>query len=214
VLRIVVRALWWSYRVEKVIGEEYARMLKDGKTLYAPCLWHGQLILCAMLVFRWNRETGYKPCFVISASVDGDVPTALTEGWGGKVIRGSSNNTGALVLREMRRMFRDGYPIFTAADGPNGPNREFKSGVALMARVCKVPMMPIAFAADRSWHLRRWDNFMIPKPFARIVMAFGEPVQIPESANVRELEPWREQMENAVNRLDEESNAVFAEKSE
>ena len=45
-------------------------------------------------------------------------------------------------------------------------------------------------------------------------MAFGEPVQIPETANVRELEPWRVQMENAVNRLDEESNAVFAEKAE
>jgi len=213
-LRLVVRLLWWSYRVEHVIGRENAMALRDSGKPYAPCLWHGQLVLCAMVARRWAARHNYVPWFVISASVDGDVPTALTEGLGGRVIRGSANSTGAYVLRDMRRVFREGYSLFTAADGPTGPNRVFKDGVAMMARVANVPMMPLGFAADRAWHLRRWDNFMIPKPFARVVLAFGDPITIPKDANLRELEPWRLQMENAVNSLTDQSNAWLEQNTE
>ena len=214
ILKLAVRFLWWSYRVEKVIGQDFADEVRHSETPYAPCLWHGQLVLGGRLIHRWVHNGGYKACFVVSASVDGDVPSKLANDWGARVIRGSSNNAGAHVLRDMKRKFREGYSIVTAADGPNGPNQVFKEGVALMARVANVPMVPMAFAADRQWNLRRWDNFMIPKPFARIVIAFGEPVIIPKTAKVRELEPWRIEMENAVNSLTERSNAVFADSTE
>jgi len=55
---------------------------------------------------------------------------------------------------------------------------------------------------------------MIPKPFARVVVAFGEPVSIPRGMSVHDLEPWRLEMENAVNELLELSNKVFEQKSE
>ncbi len=213
-LKFCIRVLWRTYRVEKIIGANIARRIQYSETPYAPCLWHQHLILGAMLIYRWNRESGYKPCFVISASVDGDVPSKLAEDLGGRVIRGSSNHGGAKVLRDMKRMFRDGYSIFTTADGPSGPNRIFKEGVPLMSRVTNVPMVPIAFAVDRAWYLNRWDSFMIPKPFARVVMAFGEPVSIPKGTPVRELEPWRIKMENAINELSELSKQVFEAKME
>jgi lysophospholipid acyltransferase (LPLAT)-like uncharacterized protein len=213
-LKFFIRILWRTYRVEKIIGPDIADRIQYSETPFAPCIWHQHLILAAMLIFRWHRNSGYKPCFVVSASVDGDVPSKLTEDLGGRVIRGSSNHGGAKVLRDMRRMFNDGYSIYTTADGPTGPNRVFKEGVPLMSRVTNVPMVPIAFAADRAWYLNRWDSFMIPKPFARIVMAFGEPVSIPKGTPVRELEPWRVEMENAVNSLLEQSKQVFDDKTE
>lgn len=213
-LRMTIRLLWFSYRIEKIIGEEIGEQVRDSETPNAPCVWHGHLVLCGYMLHPWVNRHGYRVCTVVSASVDGDVPANLAQSWGARVIRGSANNAGAYVLRDMKRMFREGYSIMTAADGPNGPNHQFKEGVALMARVADVPMVPIGFAADRQWNLRRWDNFMIPKPFARIVIAYGEPVQIPKSAKVRELEPWRLEMENAVNSLTERSNAVFADSTE
>ena len=97
----------------------------------------------------------------------------------------------------------------TTADGPNGPKYEFKSGAVLMAKIGGTPMVPVACAADRAWYLRRWDNFMVPKPFARLVLAVGHPIQIPHGTPVNELDDYREEMENAVNRLMEESKAVF-----
>ena len=213
-LKFFIRILWRTYRVEKIIGADIAQRIQYSETPYAPCHWHQHLILGGMLMYRWHHESGYKPCYVVSASVDGDVPSRMAEDFGGRVVRGSSNHGGAKVLSDIKRMFRDGYSIFTTADGPSGPNRIFKEGVPLMSRVTNVPMVPIGFAADRAWYLNRWDSFMIPKPFARVVMAFGEPVSIPKGTPVRELEPWRIEMENAVNELSELSNRVFEEKME
>jgi lysophospholipid acyltransferase (LPLAT)-like uncharacterized protein len=209
-LRTVVRLIWASYRIEKIIGEDISEKVRTSETPYSICVWHGQLVLCTWLSDKWVRRNDFKVCYVVSPSVDGDVPSALGEGWGARVIRGSANASGAKVLRDMKRAHRDGYSIITAADGPTGPNVHFKQGVPLSAKVLNVPMVPLAFAANRAWRLRRWDNFLIPKPFARIVIAFGEPVSIPKGTAARELEPWRLEMENAVNSLTEQSNLVFA----
>jgi hypothetical protein len=213
-LKFFIRILWRTYRVEKIIGADIADRIRHSDTPYAPCFWHQNLVLAGMMIYDWRHNGGYKPCLVISASVDGDVPSRFVEDLGGRVIRGSSNHGGAKVLRDMTRVFREGYSVFTTADGPTGPNRTFKEGVVLMSRVANVPMAPIAFAVDRAWYLKRWDSFMIPKPFARVVMAFGEPVSVPKGTPVRELERWRLEMENAVNDLVERSNRVFEHKQE
>ena len=213
-MKLGMRALWKTYRIEKIIGSDIADRVQHSETPYAPCFWHQHLIIAGKLVYDWRRQSNYRPCFVVSASVDGDVPSKFAEDLGAKIIRGSSNHGGAKVLRDMTRMFREGYSIFTTADGPTGPNRTFKEGVVLMSRVANVPMVPFAFAVNRAWYLKRWDSFMIPKPFARVVIAFGEPVSIPKGTPVRELEPWRLEMENAVNDLVERSNQIIKDISE
>ena len=208
-LKGAVRLLWWSYRTDKVIGAEIAERIRMSESPTIPCVWHGQLVVAIRLVHSWVHTSNYKACFIVSASVDGDAPSKLGEDWGAHVIRGSANASGAHVLRDAKRKIREGYSIVTAADGPTGPNKVFKEGIALMSKVAGIPVVPMAFAADRAWYLRRWDSFMIPKPFARIAIAFGEPVYVPKSARVRDLETWRTEMENAVNVLVEQSNNVF-----
>jgi lysophospholipid acyltransferase (LPLAT)-like uncharacterized protein len=74
-----------------------------------------------------------------------------------------------------------------------------------MARIVSAPLVPLACAADRAWYLRRWDNFMIPKPFARIVLAIGEPVGVPADTSLDKIEDYRLQMQDAVNGLMERS---------
>ena len=95
------------------------------------------------------------------------------------------------LLRDQQRMLKDGYSIVTTADGPRGPTYEFKSGTVLMARIAGVPIVPIACAADRAWYLNRWDDFMIPKPFARVVVAVGEPYLVSRDVKLDEIEPHR-----------------------
>ena len=95
-------------------------------------------------------------------------------------------------------MLKNGYSIVTTADGPNGPKYEFKSGTILMARVAGVPIVPIACAADRAWYLDRWDNFMIPKPFARIMIAVGEPYPITRDVRLDDIETHRLNVQQTV----------------
>ncbi|GMR17437.1 MAG: hypothetical protein BMS9Abin32_540 [Gammaproteobacteria bacterium] len=201
-----IKLLCWSYRVEKLVGREIAERLIEEQTVCTPCYWHQHLLLGNNLIRAWIAR-GFRAAFLISASVDGDVPARIARRWGAEVIRGSANNTGALVLRDMQQMTRRGVSVVSIADGPTGPQSVFKSGVVLMARIAAIPMVPIGCAADRAWHLRRWDDFMIPKPFARIVIAIGEPHVVPPDTPLRELEPYRLRMENAVKALTERSKA-------
>lgn len=209
VLRAVIRLFWWSYRIEKVIGADVAeRIVADGK-VYAPCYWHQHHVLCTNMIRGWIHN-GFKACFLVSASVDGDVPARIARAWGAEVIRGSANQTGALVLRDMREVMKRGVSIVTTADGPMGPKHEFKAGAVLMARISSAPMIPLACAADRAWFLDRWDDFMIPKPFARVVLAVGEPVTVPADAPLDRMEDYRMRMQEAINSLMEQSSDVLS----
>lgn len=211
-LRFVYFLLVSTYRVEKVIGTEVAeQIVADKERAYAPCYWHQHHVLCSNLLRQWIRR-GLRACFLISASVDGEVPDRIARSWGAEVIRGSANQTGALVLRDMQQMMKRGVSIVTTADGPNGPNHEFKVGAVLMARIGAVPLVPLACAADRAWYLNRWDNFMVPKPFARVVYAIGTPLTVPADTPVDALEEFRRRMEDATNSLMEQSKEVLAQR--
>ena len=209
VLRGALRLLWWTYRVEKVIGKDVAERILARGQVCGPCYWHQHHILCTIMLREWIRR-GFKACFLVSASVDGDVPARIARAWGAEVIRGSANQTGALVLRDMHQFVKRGLSIVTTADGPSGPKYEFKPGAVLMARIVSVPLVPLACAADRAWYLKRWDNFMIPKPFARIVLAVGEPVNVPAETPLDRIDEYRMRMQNAVNRLTEQSKQELA----
>ena len=113
----ILRFLFWlmsaTYRIEKVIGADIAeRIIADRKTVYAPCYWHQHHVLCSNLIRSWIRR-GFRACFLVSASVDGDVPARIARAWGADVIRGSANQTGALVLRDMQSKIREGVAIVT-----------------------------------------------------------------------------------------------------
>ena len=209
----VVRFLFFllnaSYRVEKTIGREFGeKILADGETAYAPCYWHQHHILCSRLLRQWIRR-GFRACFLISPSVDGEVPTRIAKAWGAEVIRGSANQTGALALRDMQQMMKRGISIVTTADGPDGPKFKFKPGAILMARIGGVPLVPVGCAADRAWYLDRWDNFMIPKPFARVAYAIGEPLTVPSDTPLDAIEGYRQQLEDATNLLVRQSKEIL-----
>jgi lysophospholipid acyltransferase (LPLAT)-like uncharacterized protein len=204
VLRGLIGLLAWTYRVEKVIGTQYIEpFIKEG-TICAPCYWHQHHVIGSTLIRSWVQR-GFKACFLVSGSVDGEVPERIARAWGAEVIRGSANQSGALALRDMQRMMKSGYSIVTTADGPRGPKYEFKMGAVLMARIAGVPIIPIGCAAERAWYLDRWDDFMIPKPFSRIALAIGEPYSIPTDAPLDGLEPHRLAVQEAVMSLMQDS---------
>jgi len=204
ILRGIIWALIRTYRVEAIIGADNIGPFLDGKSVCAPAYWHQHHVLCSVLVRRWVNR-GFKACFLVSGSVDGEIPERVARAWGAEVIRGSANQSGALALRDMQEMMKRGYSIVTTADGPRGPIYEIKPGVIVMARIGGGPVLPIACAADRAWYMDRWDNFMIPKPFSRIVLAVGEPYTIPPDVPLDAIEPHRLNVQEAVMSLMRES---------
>lgn len=188
-----------SYRVQPVSVPPSVAKLMDNNTLFAPCYWHQNHILCTSTIKQWIKR-GFKAAFLISGSVDGEVPASVATAWGAEVIRGSSNTSGALVLRDMHATMKRGVSIVTTADGPLGPQHHFKEGAVLMARIGGAPLVALGCAADRVWVLdRRWDKFIIPKPFAKVAICVSEPIVVPKSAPADQLESYRQAMEDEIN---------------
>jgi lysophospholipid acyltransferase (LPLAT)-like uncharacterized protein len=194
-----------SYRFQNIIGSDVAdRVISDTGRAYVPVLWHAQQIVVTHIVRSWVGR-GFKASYIISASVDGEMVADITRSWGIEVIRGSAQNTGTLVLRDAMQMMKRGVSVATNSDGPLGPPFEIKAGTVLMARVAGAPMVPIVCAASSAWTLNTWDHFMIPKPFARIIVAVGEPIDVPRDLPVREIESVRAKVQAAMESLASEA---------
>ena len=94
----IIRALTWlvtrTYRYVAIIGEENIAPYIAGGTACATAYWHQHHVLCSTLIKSWI-DRGFKACFLISASVDGEVPERIARAWGAEVVRGSANIGGA-----------------------------------------------------------------------------------------------------------------------
>lgn len=209
-LRFIVFVMNSTYRMDRSIGADIVeRILTGEKRVYVPIYWHGQQVPCALQMRRWIKR-GFDAAFLVSASVDGEVPASIAQSWGGRIIRGSAHDTGALVLRDSVAMMKQGVSIVTNPDGPLGPGFVVKTGTVLVARVGNAPIIPIVCAASRAWTLRRWDDFLIPKPFAKVAIAVGEPIEVPRTTPANELDGVREQVQAAMDALLEQAQAKVA----
>lgn len=204
-LQLLFFVIWRTCRIEKVIGEHHMAELLKNRQAFIPCYWHQQHFFCARYLFK-NMPRNAKLGFLISPSADGEIAARLTEGWGGIPIRGSTTRTGARAMRDLYEMItKQGVSPVITPDGPTGPPRIFKHGAVMLSQMAQAPMLPIAYASSRSWQLGSWDKFLIPKPFARIVIAIGPPRQTAKGLKLDEMEPLRLEMEQTLNRLSQEA---------
>ena len=170
-------------------------------------VWHARLLLLPYLY----RDRGVR--VLVSRSRDGELVAGLVRRFGFVVVRGSSSRGGAPGLRALARALGDGHSVLLVPDGPRGPSETVKPGVVALARMTGAPVVPLAFASSRHWRARSWDGFRVPKPFARCVVRFGDPVRVPRrqprEARVKGDDSPRKEIEAALRevtwRADEEA---------
>lgn len=147
-------------------------------------VWHGRLL--AAMPLRHHRDRGFE--VLVSPSADGALVVTSLRRFGYGVIRGSSSRGGAQALRALAQALRRGQSIVLTPDGPRGPRHSVNSGVGWLARHSGAPIVPVGIAVDRAWRIRSWDRFLIPKPFARLIVTYGDPVAVPRSCDDTTLE--------------------------
>jgi lysophospholipid acyltransferase (LPLAT)-like uncharacterized protein len=91
--------------------------------------------------------------------------------------------------------------VVVVPDGPRGPREVLKPGVIALARLSGAPIVPLAVGTSREWRTRSWDEFRIPRPFARCVMRFGEPIRVSRTADRAAEEAARKEVEAALRGL-------------
>lgn len=201
VIKAILYLFWWTCRVDRIIGDEFVQQLIDKNDPILPCYWH-QMHIMGTWYMRQLQKRGLKIGFLVSPSVDGEVPAKLVESWGATAIRGSSTRTGAKAIHDMYNIIvKDRISPVITSDGPTGPIHHFKQGAIMLAQITGSPILPVAYAADRYWQLKTWDQFIIPKPFSRIVFAVGKPHYIDKSAKAEQLETERLAIQNEMMQL-------------
>ena len=178
----------------RVIHEERWTDLRDSHQSFLFVLWHESLL---PLLWR-HRKQGV--AIVVSEARDGEHLATYAESIGYRLVRGSSTRGAARALLGAVRELDAGHPVAFTPDGPRGPRREVKQGVVAAAQRAAVPILPIHADADRAWRFASWDRFMLPKPFARVRIAYGEPflVEAGPEGLARGMENTRIAMEAVV----------------
>lgn len=151
---------------------------------------------------------------LISKSDDGEIIARVVGLWGGDLARGSSSRGGKEALMILNNALKKkNSSIVTTPDGPRGPVYEFQAGTILLSQFTQSEIVPITFSADRYWTLRSWDKFIIPKPFAKIAVSFGEPYIVPRKLSEEEKELQRQKMQSAMLEQNREVDEFIAQKN-
>ena len=200
IFSFLMQAVWAVFRFE-VRGEEEFRELVAARQPVVFAFWHeGLLVLCWYLAEL--LAAGYRLTFLISPSVDGEFGVQILARFGSTAVRGSARRSGVAALRRLHATIRDDRqsPCITL-DGSKGPRRYCKPGAIMVARMAGVPIVPIGFAAQRSWRLPSWDRHLLPKPLSKVVITVGNPYTVPREMGSDAVEHWRSDLEQRVNDL-------------
>jgi lysophospholipid acyltransferase (LPLAT)-like uncharacterized protein len=170
-LLVIRRSCRW-----KVTGSEnYRTLLRNGQSFIFVC-WHGGL-LAPFIYFTGN---GYYA--LAGMHRDANLIAHIGSRLGWKMLRGSSVQGGSAAYQEViNLLLESGNVVALTPDGPRGPAKVPKAGAIRAAKKTGVPIIPLAAQANRRWEFTNWDTFYVPKPFARIELAFGESLKFDEN---------------------------------
>ena len=160
--------------------------------------WHG----VTMLPIYYCRHRGYYS--IVSISKDGELQNSLLRSRGFKTIRGSSNRRGIRALLEAIRRLQEGGILAITPDGPKGPPKKVQLGTVHLAQRSGCPVIPVGVACRPCKRLSSWDSHMVPAPFARAVISFGEPLYVSNDEDEQAAAVRIEEAINAADRRAEE----------
>ncbi len=182
-----------SVRGEEHLSQAFAQ---NGRVLMG--IWHE-----TFLIGPWfHAHVGHHT--LTSHSFDGELAARLLARFGIKTIRGSSSRGALKALAELTVTAESVRLVGLTLDGPRGPRRVAKSGLAYIAAHTGLPIVPQAIAAKPSWRMRSWDRLLCPKPFSKVIWAYGPPIPPPESTDAKLIQKTTRRLQSELNALHEE----------
>ena len=138
---------------------------------------------------------------IISQSNDGEIQTGIFKRLGYKVIRGSTGRGGVRAAIEAIKVLKAGGTMAMTPDGPRGPSGVVQGGVMLMALKSGARLIPVGLASKPCIRFKSWDRYMLPLPFAKALILFGEPMTVPAGADEATVEEIRLKFEAAIHAI-------------
>ena len=202
----LVSALGATYRWRTDGLEHFDGIVRGGRQPIMA-FWHGR-ILPATVYFRRRGIV-----VITSENFDGEWIAGIIERFGYETARGSTSRGGVKALLQLARGLAAGQPAGFTIDGPRGPARVAQPGAVWLAKTTGNPVLPFHLEANRHWTMNSWDRTQIPKPFATVALAMGEPFDVRADAGDDGLEVARRELESRLHALEARALELVAPRS-
>jgi lysophospholipid acyltransferase (LPLAT)-like uncharacterized protein len=192
---LIIKIISSTYRIKIINPETEQNVLKMGKVpIYAS--WHQRFFPGIALIGARNPIS-----IMISQSRDGEMISKIATSFGWHPVRGSSSRGGSHALKELYKLIGQGYKVGHIVDGPRGPHGIVKSGLLLIAQQSGMPIIPTIISPEKKWVFNSWDRFMVPKPFSRIIIRFGDKIFVSNDTQGEAFEEKRFSIERMLEEL-------------
>jgi hypothetical protein len=158
-------------------------------------LWHGRILTGTLF---WRRR-GF--IVITSENFDGEWIARIIRRFGYGTARGSTSRGGVRALVQLKRDMAAGRPAAFTLDGPRGPARIAQPGAVWLAGATGNPILPFHSESDPHWTMSSWDRAQIPKPFGRVAMAIGAPIEVPDTSDTT-IEKKRRELQMSLAALE------------
>ncbi len=188
----------------RVEGLEHLDAIRASGRQPIMAFWHGR-ILPATFYFRRRGIV-----VITSENFDGEWIARIIERFGYGTARGSTSRGAKRAMLQLVRDMAAGKPAGFTVDGPRGPACVVQPGAVWLAKATGNPVLPFHLEASRHWTLRSWDRTQIPKPFATVALAIGEPLEVPRDATDEQIETARLTLEQRLKSLEPRASHLLA----
>ena len=195
-----------TLRVERV-GFEAVQGFVARDERFVLSFWHRRLVMMPLAYpFRRRNAEGERRGVAIlsSDSKDGERSAATWRWLGIHAVRGTVGHSGAQALVRMIQIVKQGWDLGITVDGPRGPRQKAKPGVLAVSRKTGAWLVPVCVAYSRAWQLHTWDGMLVPMPFSRVRVQYGEPFRV----------TTQQEEESLLARLEDDLNALEAQAEE
>ncbi len=168
--------------------------------------WHDKQFAPILLLAKSALGQGKHACFV-SASGDGEMLAQWLKRLGYKLVRGSSSRKALSGLVNLIAITKEGYSVGITADGPRGPYHKAKTGAAFIAHKAGVGLIPLGVAYSSKWQFNKsWDKYQLPKPFSKVIIYIGEPLQIND---ISDMDSVMANVDQSIDYSDQQALAIL-----
>jgi lysophospholipid acyltransferase (LPLAT)-like uncharacterized protein len=188
----------------EVLGWQHIERVHRQNRRCVYSFWH-QTIFLAMW---WWRHRGVVA--MTSANFDGQILGNALKKLGFDVTFGSSSHGGLRGIAVLAGRLRQGHDVAFAADGPRGPRYIAKPGPVILARRSRCPIVAFHLFAEHAHVFEKaWDLFQLPRPFSRVVLVIGPPIEVPDEIGRDAVERKQADLQQALQRARETAESWF-----
>ncbi len=200
--KLLIDFLFCTTKIETKGFENVKEIVNSRKFINA--FWHSRLLLINYIYKGWDGA------ILVSKSEDGEIIARIIRRQGHEAIRGSTSKGGlralAKIIESLKQRIR---PAVITPDGPQGPRFKVQPGVIIMARKTGYPIVPMSYSAKKIKVFASWDRLILPYPFTKCLVIYGNPVYVPENADKDAEEVFRLRLENELCRITAEADQYY-----